>query len=784
MRVRSWRRCGPFGTAALVLLLLPLAARAASPETVPLTGQVRSASGEPIPGATVLVAGTTNSAATGAGGAYRLQVPAGPLTLLASAPGYRAASRKLAVTAALSGIDFTLEPELKVAENVVVHAIRAEEGAPITKTDVDRPRLERLNYSQEMPFVLQAVPSLTNYSEDGLGAGYSYFYLRGIHQTRINMTLDGVPLNDPEESALYFANFGDFTSALASVQVQRGVGTSTFGAASYGGSVAFASVDPGDVPAVQAELQTGSFGSHRASAEAESGRIGDSGVALWGRVTDQQTDGFKDHSGIRQRSGYFAASWQGEKTAAKLFGFSGSEWTQLSYLATAKSILEHDLTYNEMNPEEHDHFVQNFVELQMTRLVGSSSTLAVQGYYEGAQGWFNVFDNPDTRDTLRKYGLSGYFGGATVTYETHGENWSLTGGVHANHFDRDHFQNLDGVEQYRNNGTKDERNGFVKASYDLGRWRLFADAQVRSAEFRYRGSVDLGSVRWTFFNPKLGVRYEISDRLAAYGSIGEVHREPTRSDMLGGADDVTDPIDLAAVKPERVMDVEAGLELRQADLVVRGDVYDMEFHDEIAATGQLSPTGALLRRNVDRSYRRGVELDVVWQMTPQLTLRHSANWSRSRIRSWTQYIDVYDGYGNYATSEPRTFRDVAPLLTPPYVGNLGIEWQPRPQANFALVGRYLAPSYLDNTNQAGLRTPSIFTLEASAVLDLSRLLPAGRPQLRVQVNNLLDNRRVWPSGYSYQWLERDASGGETLVGTPYYYPLATRAVIVSLTLRR
>lgn len=743
-----------------------------------ISGAVKDTTGNRVEGVIVKIQGGA-ATVTDTAGVYRLMAPAGQYTLEITHPDYETATRPLNVSSDLHGIDFVLERVLRLPETIVVQAIRADADVPVTKKDLDQADIEQKNYGQEMPFVIEQTPSITNYSEDGLNAGYSYFYLRGIHQTRVNMTLDGVPLNDPEESAVYFANFGDFASAVQSIQIQRGVGTSTVGAASYGGSVNFASVDPAAKPGLDAEAGVGSFGSSRADLTLNSGQIGD-GLALYGRISYQNTDGFKERSGVNQHSFFYGGTWQNDRSSMKFFGFSGRERTQLSYLATEESILEKDLRFNYMQPEEHDNFGQDLFSVQYTHLVGAVSNFAVQAYYNGAQGWFQIFDDPTARDVLRKYSINGYFAGVIMTYSTTWNRLGVTLGAHSNHFARDHFQDVSDVRQYTNTGLKNEASSFAKITYDLNRWRLYGDAQVRYARFWYNGSIDLGSVNWTFFNPKFGARYNATDHLGIYASVGKTTREPARSDMLSGEDNASVKYDLRAVKPERVVDFEAGMDFQNSHWLAQGNVYAMEFRNEIAATGELNEVGGLMRRNVDRSYRRGVELDVTYQPVRQWKLTGIANLSRNRIEKWTQFYDVYDEEGNYLTSEPRDHFNVSPLLTPQVILSQSVEWAPAQSFSAQAMGRYVSSGYLDNTNNDNFKTPAFFNLDTTVMFDLSRWWKAGSPQLRIQVNNVLDNHRLWPTGYSYLYLVRSPEGADSITGIPYYYPMATRSAFVKL----
>jgi iron complex outermembrane receptor protein len=675
----------------------------------------------------------------------------------------------------------TATAPLRVSEEVVVQAVRADERTPVTKTDIDGEEIQEVNRGQEMPFLLGTAPSVNFQSDSGLAAGYTYFNIRGITQTRLNITLDGVPLQDPEDQALYFSDFGDFASVVDSVQIQRGVGTSSVGAASYGGSVNFASVNPSDERQVRAQVGGGSWGTGRATVAADSGLLG----GAWGlhaRLSGETTDGFKEHSGVDQGTVYYGATRSGTRSLFKLFGFSGRERTQLAYLAADEATLETDLRANLLAPEEKDSFGMDFAQAQYTRLVGSASTLMGQVYYNGAQGWFRIWDTGHVN--LQQYGLDGYFVGLVLGATHRSGRLGLNWGAHVNHFTRDHFMDVvGGSRAYLNNGKKNEYNTFLKATWDAGRARLWGDAQVRHSRFEYRGDQPLGSVSWTFFNPKAGVRFDATPSVGLYASIGRMSREPARSDMLNGEDNASVPYDLHAVKPERVVDAEAGVRVKQGGFVGRADVYAMEFANEIALTGELSEIGLPVRRNAGRSHRRGVELDLSWTPSPRWRLGANAALSRNRIEAWTQYYDVYDASGTWLESVPVVHHDVPPLLTPSVILNGNAEWKPTGDVALLVSGRWVDSAPLDNTGNPGFRTPSWFDLDGQVALSLGRWVKRGEPRIRVQATNLLDDHRLWPSGYSYLFFTRDAAGQDTLEGTRYYYPLATRSVFVTLDVR-
>lgn len=772
---------GPVSAAAL-----EMSVSSAGEEAYPVGGSVRAGDGSPIEGATVAVSGTSLVAGTDTAGSFLLWLAPGDYTLVVRHPDFAETRRPVHVVSALAGLDFFLTPIPRFSEELTVEAVRADADTPVTMRDLDSTEIAQLDYGQEMPFLLERLPSFTQYSDTGSASGYSYLYLRGIPQTRMNLTLDGAPLNDPEDSAFYFSNFGDFASAIDSIQVQRGVGTSTVGAASFVGSVNFASAAFRDEAEVASRLGAGTFGTARTSVTLHSGRLAGS-VKLFGHAAYQETDGFRRNSGVIQRSLYFGVSRDGERSYFKLFGFTGLENTQLAFLATDEATLERDLRNNPLAPEERDRFGQRFVQAQYHRTLGSATTMILQGYYNGSDGWYRIRDVRAEPSGLFEYGLGWNVVGATATLTQTRGRLGLTWGSHANDFGSRHTRGVvDGQEDYLNRGHKNEANTFVKLTWNEARWHHYADAQVRWARFRYEGDIDLGSVSWTFFNPKIGTRYDVGGGLSAYGSLGLAGREPGRLDMLWGEDNATLPYDLRAVTPEHVFNVEAGVDLTSRQVTAHANLYLMEFRDEIALTGELSEIGLPVRRNVDRSYRRGVEFDLTWRTLSSLRLQATANFSRNRIAEWVQFYDVYDTDGAWVGAQPVVHRDVPPLVSPGVVANLAATWTPVNWLSLGSAARYTGRAHLDNTGNDAFTTPSWFSMDASATIDLRRLMPfatTGTPQLRIRIDNLLDNDRLYASGYSYLYYQRDALGLDRLEGIRYYYPQATRSVFVALDLR-
>lgn len=647
-------------------------------------------------------------------------------------------------------------------ERVIVNAIRGSGSAPVSATTVTRSTVRRRNFGQDVPLLLQgAAPSLTAYAESGTNWGYSYLRLRGIDQSRINITMDGVPLNDAEDQVLYFADFPDLSASIQSVQVQRGVGTSSAGTASFAGSVNFettalATRERGG----EAQLQYGSFNARRAMLSYSTG-LSPSKFAASARFSAQQTNGYRYHSGVYGYSGFLTAGYFGDRDILKLTATAGLMRDTLSYLAEPIADLRKDRRQNSLAPNELDSFGEQLVSLAYTRLLSTNTSLSATGYRLSAAGNYNVaYDG-----SLYNYGLDFATYGLTSALHREQGILKIDAGVNASTYARDHQMSLFPQVKtllYDNTGHKDEVSAFAKAAVTSGRATWFGDLQVRRPHFKYEPSASAGiterDISWTFVNPKAGVTLRGNGGMSYYASYGVTTREPTRSDMFAGADDmdasnVASIGDLSRVKPERVYNGEVGATYTGADVRFSANVYSMEFRNEIAKIGALSLTGSALRRNVGQTYRRGVEFDGQWHANNKLTLGGNATFSMNRIKAYT------DSSGD----TPATYNNVQPLLTPSVLTSQRGEFAITRNVSVSLEGRYQSKAYLTNTGNEALILPDYYVLDGSV-----RFMFAGQA-LVVRGANLGDTKK-FSAGY-------DNGDG------PAYFILPPRSVFVTAEIR-
>ncbi len=658
-------------------------------------------------------------------------------------------------------------------EKVQVTAVRGG-AAPISEKTLGRVELERHYVGQETPILLQASPGITAYSESGSASNYSYMRIRGIDQTRINITLDGIPLNEPEDEGLYFSNFPDFANSIASVQVQRGVGSSTHGVASYAGSVNFESVPVASVPrGGELQLTRGAYNTSRGSAEYQTGLL-PSGFAGYVRASAQRTDGFRYNSGNRSQSAFASGGWFGTRDAVKATFLGGISSNDQAYYASPVSVLATNPRDNPFGntpaDEVTDRFHQDLVSLAWTHALAPSLSVATTAYGFDAGGWYDYPGSTGLADAYH-YNLHSRWGGVISTLEWTGAGRTGALGVHVLRYDRQHWlvQRPDpDTRFYDNTGYKGEQSVFAKGSATRGIVTYFGDLQLRAAQFRYQPSAGAGiapaSVRWSFINPKAGVSVRMAEGLVGYVSAGMNGREPTRADMFAGADDVDSVsapslLPLTRVRPESARDLETGVTFRRSALQVQANLFLMQFHDEIAPIGEINEIGYVLRKNVDRSVRRGAEGDLTWEVTPRVTVVATASLTDARI---ADYRDDASG---------ELFHDVTALLTPRFVSGHGIRTEVAPWLSLDLDGRYTSRMMLTNTNDPRFVVPASWYADAGATLRIAH------QEVLVELRNLFD-RRVYTGGYPGSV----PNSTDPAAMESYYYTLAPRNLTVSARL--
>jgi len=644
----------------------------------------------------------------------------------------------------LSAQDDTTRLSTFDAAPVVVAASRAGADAPVAQTTIDSAALRQVVVGQDLQYVLElTAPSIIAYSESGTNfSNYGSFRMRGIDQTRINVTLNGAPLNDMIDQGVFFSNMTDLANGMSSIQVQRGVGISQNGTASYAGSVNLESPALGNTtPSGRLQFNTGSFGLLRGSAEVMSGMT-DADVALYAKVTTFTSDGYRYNTNTSSQSGQVSAAWFGTSDVLRLNAFAGRTDNRIGYIPVPKPLADEDPRTNVNDSTDYDDFGQWLLQLDWSHRLSSMATLGVMTYYGGAGGdYFSGFRDDEGTLTQINYPLTNRHLGAMVnlSLERFGPGIKLDAGLHAYRFWRRNWEAVSPELEspyYDDRTEKDEVSGFVRADWRVGGFGLYADLQLRAVQMTFRPDLNwipAGTTvpvhDWFFVNPRLGITYNLDDASMLYASAGRTGREPTRFDLLGGTQINEANLDVVlnpgTVKAEYATDLEIGFRSGSQTWSVDVNGFAMFFDDEIAPIGQyIDQWFVQLRKNVPSSRRLGVELQASVQPMAGLTLSLNGTWMTSNIDEYAPD----DGSGTVYT-------DVQAVLTPNVMGSFTAAYAPLEPLSIRATVRHVGQQWLELTNDPSL------VLEAFTLLDLGVSWNFyGQHRVGVALNNVLDER--------------------------------------------
>lgn len=813
------------GAALLALTTAPAWAQG------PVSGSLTDAqTGAVLAGATVVLPdlpglGTTTDAA----GHFELPaVPAGAHLLRISFVGFEALSRPLQGQLAPQSLPpLALQTARNLTPEAVVAATRASDKTGTAYQNVSRDELQARNFGQDIPYLLDQTPSVVTTSDAGTGVGYTGLRIRGTDGTRINMTLNGVPVNEAESHGVYFVDLPDLASSIQSVQVQRGAGPSTNGAGAFGASLNVETL--GLRPKAYAEINNsaGSFGTWKTTVAAGSGLLNQH-FTLDARASRVQSEGYVDRGSSRLKSLYLAGTYSDDKTLLRALVLTGYETTYQSWYGLADSLLPKNRRYNEAGTDygqhlpayknQTDNYQQDYYQFLISRQLSSAFNLSVTpfwtrggGYYEEYKANQNFaqygiggpvyqprpaggFDTLTTTDVIRRRWLKTDLYGATYALQFQNDTKSLvhqlTVGGAVVGYRGQHFDELTWAQRGRSipeSGTRyyDEPfahkldvNTYARATLALSeRLSAFGDLQYRYVNYELLapdasvgttgGGKSQQAIRFNFLNPKAGLTYQLGEGLAAYASYALAQREPTRTDY-------TDTPAARRPTAEQLHNLEAGLRRTTGPVQWSANYYYMRYRDQLVLSGQLDDVGSPIHTNVRDSYRTGLELQAAARLANKLTLSPTATLSRNKINNYTDYLADYDQGGERATTYPQTDISFSPSLTFAYT----VEYEPLPGLKLATLARYAGRQYLDNTSTARRSIAPYYVQDVRLrYLWHPAQLGLREVELAVLLNNVLGAEYV-NNGYTYGYL----SGGREQYFS-YFYPQAKTNFLASLNLR-
>ncbi|MBS1610411.1 MAG: TonB-dependent receptor plug domain-containing protein [Bacteroidetes bacterium] len=709
----------------------------------------------------------------------------------------------LAILQSFSQQDSTKKKDsFLLLEPVEVTAVRAGEKAPFTKTNLSKKEIEKINVGQDLPFILNQTPSVIVNSDAGNGVGYTGIRIRGTDATRINVTLNGIPYNDAESQGTFFVDLPDFTSSVNTIQVQRGVGTSSNGAGAFGATINVSTNEVNKDHYAEFNNSYGSFNTWKNTIKAGTGLINDHFTADI-RLSNITSDGYIDRASTDLKSFYFSTAYISDKTSLRFNVFSGKEKTYQAWNGVPESLLKTDRTYNSSGTEkpgtpydnETDNYIQSHYQLffnqQLSKNLSFNTAVFLtrgKGYYEeyrAEQDYasygqpYPIYGNDTiiTTDLIRRLWLDNYFYGDVFSfqYKTDKSQFILGGGW--TRYDGKHYGDIiwaqngstgPDVRWYNLKAKKTDANIYFKQQTQLaGYWNFFYDLQFRHVQYNIDGFKDNPALvihsAYNFFNPKVGISYN-QNGWNGYLSYSRAAKEPNRDDYE--ANQSQQPV------AEKLNDLELGFGRREKNYSWNAVLYYMGYKDQLVVTGKINDVGAYTRTNIPKSYRAGVELEGAISITKWLKASGNLSLSRNKVVDFTEYVDDYDNGGQ--KSYDHKSADIA--LSPGVIGGATISFIPVKNLEIGLLSKYVSKQYLDNTENESRKLNAYYTQDARIIYTLSKAV-LKEANLFFQVNNIF-NRKYEPNGYTYSYIYAGSLTTEN-----FYFPMAGTNVMAGINIK-
>ncbi|SDG64628.1 TonB-dependent receptor [Chitinophaga filiformis] len=781
-----------------VLFLLLLCSLSTVHAQTVLTGTVTDKNnGKPLQGVSVSIPSSNTGVYTDANGQYRFTISSkGQYTLQAAYLGFKTFTTNINANGSSIQTDISLEETGLFVKPVEITSLRAGEHSPFTQSTLNAEDIKRQNLGQDLPLLLNQQPGVVTNSDAGTGIGYTGIRVRGSDITRINVTANGIPINDAESQGTFFVNMPDFASSVSSIQLQRGVGTSTNGAGAFGASLNLSTNDFRDKAYGEISNSYGSFNSWKHTVKAGSGLINDH-FTIDARLSKISSDGYIDRATSDLRSFYTSAAYISKNTAIRLNVFSGKEKTYQAWNGVPFDSLKTHRTYNSAGQRsdgsyydnETDNYQQDHYQLFLNQSLNSRLDFNVAAHYTRGRGYYEQYREaeafadygitdpvingaPVTKtDLIRQLWLDNYFYGGifSVNYKGTHLNWSLGGGW--NRYEGSHYGKIIWAQYaidkdhkyYDNDAFKRDFNIYWKGEYKLTTaLRLFADLQYRTVKYNIDGFDDnphlIQHNDYNFFNPKAGISYTLDSHQEVYASFAVGNKEPNRDDFEAGLNNTP--------KHETLRDIEAGYSYRSSNLVLQANAYYMNYKNQLVQTGQLNDVGAYTRTNIPKSYRAGVELQASTRLGHLFTLSANAALSRNKVKDFRNFVDNY----NTGLQDTATYNNSNIAFSPSFVGGYTLTAKPIRNLEISLLGKYVSRQYLDNTSTKERSLDGYYTndLRINYIIPQPLFKELG---LQFMLNNIW-NKKYSPNGWTYAYredgVEKSTNGYYPMAGTNFF----------------
>ncbi len=807
----------------LLTLLITLAGSLALCSQYSISGYIKNENNNPIEFAQVYLENTDYNTETDENGYYKIEnIEMGNYTLKVYLLGFEPFDKQLFIDKNLT-IEVVLKEKTYNLKEIEINALKVSEKMPFAYKNISKKQIQDNNYGEDVPYLLQNIPSVVTTSDAGAGIGYTGLRIRGTDPTRINVTINGIPLNDAESQLVYWVDLPDISGSTDNIQVQRGVGTSTNGAGAFGASINLNTESVHPKPYLSLEGSYGSYNTSKISAKAGTGIMNEK-YSVDVRYTSIKSDGYIDRASSALNSFFFSGTRFFENSLLKFNAIIGKEKTYQAWYGVPIQFMDTARTFNlagtdyfsKQPPYENqvDDYSQNHFQLFYNTKLNETTLLNLATHFTKGSGFYEQYkvnedlidynldtSNYKTSDLIRQKWLDNDFYGLVYSFKKQFETGEFIIGGAANNYAGDHFGRVvnilnnpdyDGTHiYYKNTAFKRDFNIYSKYLYNISNTLdAFMDIQYRLVSYKINGSDDDAkdldiSDKLNFFNPKFGFKFS-KNRYMFYSSFSVANKEPNRVDYINQKEG-------EFPKPERLYDFEAGTKYRFNNWGLELNFYNMFYRNQLVLTGKLDDVGNAIRENVKNSYRRGIELELGGKINNFISFDGNVTLSRNKISEYSEYISNWDSPYDPVT---KVHKNTDISFSPTVIGGAKISFdlmrlfndKKQNHFNLNIFQKYVGKQYLDNTmNESAKLAPYQYTnmsLEYKIKNDIFTNF-----QISFKINNIFNQKYItngWVARFKSDaynpipddpYVNKDSAGFYQYIGV---YPQALRNFMVRI----
>ena len=697
----------------------------------------------------------------------------------------------LAFSLSLSAQESVLDSlEVQNLEEVIVSSVRVKDNIPIAFNNVSKEEISKRNLGQDIPILLNFLPNVVTTSDAGAGIGYTGIRIRGVNSQSTNVTINGIPYNDAESLGTFWVDLPDFSSSVENLQVQRGIGTSVNGSSAFGASINILTDKISQNPYFESANTIGSFNTVKNNFRFSTGLLNET-IEFSGRLSKIDSDGYIDRASSDLKSYFLQLSYKKNKTLLKFLNFGGHEITYQAWNGIDLQTLENNRTYNpsglyyDLNGEERfhenevDNYKQDHFQFHWTQSFSENLSSNLGLNLTNGRGYYEQYNENGSEDFITRKWLDNQFYVINYTLNYLKNNNNIIFGSTYSEYDGDHFgetiwsQNSGDIEFtdlfYNGNGLKKDFSNFIKSIYQISNdVSIYADLQLRNIDYQTTGSTSnidqlVVDKKYSFFNPKAGLNYDINQKNKIYFSLSKAHREPTRSDFENNIN----------IQPEELIDYELGWKYNSEKFFFNSNLYYMGYKNQLVLTGALDDVGSPIRENSGKSYRTGIELESVYKATNKLNI--SANISFSENKN----VDYKTNYNGVITD----WGDTDISFSPNVISSAGIQFSASQDLTFTLLNKFVGNQYMSNTESNISKLSSYSTTDLNILYTIKNSAYFSEIIVTAMINNIF-NKEYVSNGYYYTYDDTwsDPNLITTIEGTGYY-PQAKRNFLLGLTFK-